>query len=178
MLFVGIIVFAQKLELTPTGLVSVDDNSKNFIVLEFPGKSQAQLFKATTLLINTKYNNPKFVTTELENEQLVINATSPQKIKIKGLMRFDVNYNAVFSFKDGKVKLELNIKEFERFISGMGREVQGIVGYDMGISRSGVFNNKGKLINENAKESTELFANEFVENIKSGITKNLSGSEW
>ena len=179
-LFCASFLFSQSFVLTPQNLVNSEDNSKNYVVIEFPEKTQAQLFKAAKLYFNTIYNNPKFVSSEVDNEQIVLNATSPSSAKLRAGINFDINYNAVVSFKDGKVKIELSIKDYERYVPvtkyGGGREKDGIIGFDMGISKSGVFSQKGKLISEKGKTSTELFANSFVIGLKEGINKNLSSS--
>lgn len=175
-------VFSQKFILTPQNLVNAEDNTKNYVILEFPEKKQAELFKSAKLYFNTLYNNPKYVSSEVENEQIALNAVSKSVIKLKGMLKFDVSYNSIISFKDGKVKVELSIKKFERYTPvttyGGGYEDQGIIGFDIGLSKTGIFNSKGKLINEKGKETTEEFANNFVNNLKEAIIKNNSGSDW
>lgn len=183
-LFYATFMFSQKFELTMNNLVNADDSSKNYVVLEFPDKTQAELFKASKLYFNTRYNNPKFVTSEVENEQIVINASAPSSAKIRAGIPFDINYNAAISFKDGKIKIDLSIKDFERYIPvtkyGGGRERDGIIGFDIGLSKSGIFSQKGKLISEKGKETTENFANSFISDLRAGIEKNASSnnSDW
>lgn len=178
------VVFGQSFILTPQNLVNSDDNSKSYLVLEFPEKKQAELFRAAKLFLNTKYNNPKFVTTEVENEQIVINASAPNAAKIRAGIAFDINYNAAISFREGKIKIDLSIKDYERYTTvnkyGGGREKDNLIGFDMGISKTGIFSQKGKTISAKGKETTENFANNFVLDLKEGINKNLSSndSDW
>lgn len=41
-----------------------------------------------------------------------------------------------------------------------------------------VYSNKGKLINELAKQSIELFFNNYIADLYKGITNNINGDNW
>jgi hypothetical protein len=55
--------------------------TKNFIVLEFPNSPKEVLFSNAKKYFNTLYNNPKFVSSEVENEQIVIDAIDGDVIR-------------------------------------------------------------------------------------------------
>lgn len=62
------------MKLTPNDFVDAADESKNYVVLNFAGKSQSELYKAALKYVNSIYNFPERVTTKIENEQIVIDA--------------------------------------------------------------------------------------------------------
>lgn len=174
-LFCASFLFSQSFVLTSGGFVNKDDTSKNFVVLDFQDQKQSALFKAAKIFINGYYNNPKFVSSEVENEQLVVNARSKEAIKVKPIgYKWDFNYNVQLSFKDGKVKVEFLFKDV---VNPLGTESQPLIGASWGIGKTGLFNKEGKVLNEKAIKSSEEFANGYIENLKAGISKNLN-SDW
>lgn len=103
---------APKMELKHNGFVG-GDSTKNFTVIEAPGMKKNELFKKVLTYLNSQYKNPQKVITSVENESIVVNGYTDQ---IKGDLKwyvYDVNYNIVMNFKDGKLRFEPRIVEFK-----------------------------------------------------------------
>ncbi len=69
---------AQTMKLTPNDFVDAADESKNYVVLNFPGKSQQELYKAVLKFANSVYNRPEKVITKVEGGQIVLDAMEKQ----------------------------------------------------------------------------------------------------
>src|SRR5574343_170940 len=87
--------------LTSNGFINSSDESKDFIVVDVPNTPQNKLFQKTKMYLNTLYNNPKYVTTEVENEQIAIDAIDSKEMKVIFVMNgpnlWKFEYKYVFS---------------------------------------------------------------------------------
>lgn len=87
---------------------SSGDETKNYAVIEVPNTSKNELFKRAKMYLNGLYNNPKFVTSEVDNEQIVIDALDAEELRIifflNGPNLWQYSYKYTFEFKDNKVR--------------------------------------------------------------------------
>lgn len=159
-------------KLTNNGFANVTDETKDYTVIDVPNTPQNKLFQKTKMYLNTLYNNPKFVTSEVDNEQIAIDAIDSKELRIifalSGPNIWQFGYKYVFTFKDNKLKFSPAFKnlvntENGRTIDLIGSNVLGIV--------SGIFNKKGKCLKEKAKEEVELSVNDFVKNLTEELNK-------
>ncbi|WP_333662274.1 DUF4468 domain-containing protein [Chishuiella changwenlii] len=166
--------FGQKFELTSTGFVNAEDNSKNYVVIESPGKTQSELYKQTLIMLNKKYKSAKDVVSGVEPETITVNALAAKQIRRTGMHSFKNQYNVVISFKDGKIKVDAPTFELYTFDYGKKQVMMLDGGFSLDGSYFGIYNKKGVVKIEKAVEDLNAFANSFVEDIKNAGTN----SDW
>ena len=182
-LFVITVVTANaQFKLTPSGLVSLENPDKNYIVLEFKGKSQQELYNAVNVYMHSLYVSPQDVVSAVSNEAITINGISESEIKLrKAKSRYDIKYTISLAFKDGRIRVKapyivdmykwlLSNKKYEYSLNGLGYPFY-----------TGVYRIKDdKLIDEIAKESIEVFFNSYIGRIKSYIEDDNKavGDDW
>ncbi|MDQ8748336.1 DUF4468 domain-containing protein [Elizabethkingia miricola] len=177
-IFIGSIITAQEFTLLPTGLHDKSDNSKDYIVFNIENRSKNELFNSVRKYLNTLYNNPENVMTVVDGEQIVVNALNSKSVKIKGSARFDTYYSMTYDFKDNKIKVSFFIKKFERPNYGRQDDIYNVVGFNLGfLGKTGIYDDKGKLLIPEAKESAENFVNTFVKSIISNATSQ-NNNDW
>lgn len=166
-------------KLTSSGFISSTDTTKNYIVIEAPDATQADLYKKTLLYLSSLYVSPKDVISVIENESITINAVSERAIKMKVLYlnpSWDVNYTINFLFKDGRIRMsQPSINNLSTRTGDVYRTAS--VSGGNGSNHKEIYNKKGVLKEKDGKENLELFINNYV----SGITKNTLSSqqeEW
>lgn len=165
-LMFGALMYGQKFQLTPNGFVNAEDNSKNYVVVDFPNKSKEEIYKKVSVMLNKKYKSSKDVISAVEPESITINAISAKKIRRTGMHSFDNRYNITLSFKDGKVKIDAPSFELSTFDYGKKQEMFLIGGFSLDGSSFGIYNKKGELKINKAADDLNTFANEFIEDIK------------
>ncbi len=167
--------------LTPKGFISSEDQTKDFVVYNFEGKSQKELFTKVLSFATSTYNSPKDVISKVENEMITLTGFQPDKIGFGGIikMTYDLNYTLVIKIKDGKIRLDaptfdcksfngdkINRLTLDESNGGLGSEV-----------KVGIFKKTGKVSRDAAKEGLEKFFNALAENIKASIISK-SGDAW
>lgn len=163
--------------LTPAGLVNTDNVEQNFITMDFPGKTQAQLYSSALMYLNSIYVSPKEVLSVVDNNSITVNGVSESAIYRKKSMTstvssFDINYTITILFKDGKIRI--NNPSINRMNIAGNYDSQFFV---VGFSGIGVFNQKDKLLAEETKTSIEKFFNTYVNDLKLGIEKS-EAADW
>lgn len=159
-------LFAQDkyFELTPNGFVSVTDTSKNFVVLDFDGKSQSELFKKFLITITTDYRSPQDVISKVENEVITINGIESKAIRRNKLgHNFDINYTVSIHFKDGKVKIDAPTFKLTTFTDKLQTLHLNWTRININGSDLGIYGKKGKLNSEMAKNDLENMFNKLVD---------------
>ena len=109
-LFCSTLVFGQNkyFELTPFGFRNATDSTKDYVVLNFPKKTKAELYKRVLVWANKNYVTGKNVVSPVENENITINAYGEyddDMTKSFGEPNA-VKYRINISFKDGKIKID------------------------------------------------------------------------
>ncbi len=167
-------VFAQKFQLTPSGFVNAEDPSKNYVVVEFEGKTQSELYKQVLVMLNKKYKSAKDVISSVEPETITLNAVAIKPIRRTGAHSFTNKYNITLSFRDGKIKIDAPTFNLFTYDYGKKQEMYLTGGFSMDGSSFGIYNKKGEVKIEKAVEDLNAFANDFIEEIKSSSQKE----EW
>ncbi|MCK0203363.1 DUF4468 domain-containing protein [Ornithobacterium rhinotracheale] len=167
-------LFGQKFTLTPEGFVNTDDTSKKYVVLEFPGKSQEELYNSFLINLNKRYKSAKNVISSVAPSIITINAKSANPIRRTSMHSFTNEYTETISFKDGKVKVDAPI--FKLFTTDYGKrqEMYLKAGFSIDGSSFGIFDKKGKVKYEKAVEDLNNFANELLDYLK----KSEEEQEW
>jgi hypothetical protein len=160
-----------QIRLTSNGFVSETDSTKNYIVVEAPGISQANLYKKTLVYLSGIYVSPKEVMSTVDNESITVNAIAAKAIKMKVLYlnpNWDVNYTIGFQFKDGKIRIgQLSINKLTTRTGDIYRT--GDIGPGDGPNHKEIYNKKGELKQKDAKEGLEAYFNNYIYNLKKGV---------
>lgn len=161
-LLVSTYCFSQQFTLTPKGFSDSADDQKNYVVLDFPGKTKSEIYTATLLFLNKQFNNPNNVISAITNEQIVVNSIDSKAV----LGDLDYYYNDVYTFKDGKIKYEPTIKQLE-FSQGYRKTVVPLQGLN------GIYSSTGE-VNKKIHPATEEYLNAKVLRLKDSIAKELN----
>lgn len=159
------IVSAQSFVLTAENFKDMSNLDNDYIVVNVDGLSKNEAFKRTKSFINTYYNSPKNVTSEVDNEQIVIDAKTSKAIR--AIYRFSggnlwvMEYKIEFLVKDGKILFRPLFKRLDNIEDGSS----------VGLT-NGVFNKKGEVKKKNANEAM----NKEINLILSDFTKYMSNS--
>lgn len=170
LMFLAFGITKAQLVLTPNGLRSSNDTTKSFVILDVPNKSKVKLYNETlstvikSILTDSKRRN---VDTVRATSIHLSGETEPSSIS-KGGLPFYWKYGITYSFKDNKIRFELDKLIFEA--KGSGGELFKI----QNLSRKStkyltVFNSKNEVVNNEAKENIENFANSIINKTLEGI---------
>lgn len=153
---------SQSFVVTPDGLRDSANTINSFIVIEAPGLTAEQLYNNTIKMINKMYKNPnEVITGNLENEMIKFQTFQGAMFKYpNGYLKvwIDAKFVTEITFKDGKAKFEIvdldmyNSNDRKYHVLFSGAALSGYI----------VYNNKGKLVKESAKEDIENYFNSFV----------------
>ncbi|MCW8310124.1 DUF4468 domain-containing protein [Sphingobacterium sp. InxBP1] len=166
---------AQTMKLTPNDFVDAADESKNYVVLNFPGKSQQELYKAVLKFANSVYNRPEKVITKVEGEQIVLDAMEKQ-VTSWGRLRKDLDffYKITMDFKDGRMRFSPNYKYLEGYD---GIEYPLVKKSNLWV-KTAMFNTGGKVRREAAQQDLEKFINDFIVAIANSINSSKTNDNW
>lgn len=166
------IASAQYYKVTPSGL---RDNSeqKDFLVLEFPAKSKADLYNASLKYVHQTFKNPEHVIkSNLKDESLRFVSYKPNGMKVNNSgakIQVDIKYTIQLEFKDGKIKYEIVDQDF------------GALTYTGNIWKGyPIWNEKnGKLRLEDEKNELENHFNAIVTHFNDFINgKSSQNNDW
>lgn len=177
----SIFSFSQtnKFILTEGGFKNDSDQTKDYIVLEFPGKSQADLFKSVLIFANSSFVSPKDVISKVDNESITINGFAKNAVRRTNSHVFDLNYTLNIMFKDGKIRIAApsinkistyTTKEQEMYLQGGTDAFAG--------SYFSIFNKKGEVKLEKAKEDLETYFNALDLKIQQAINTENNNKDW
>lgn len=160
-------VFSQ-FELTKDGL-KVKDSDKDYLICEFTGKTQSEVYISVLKTLTLKYKSAKHVLSKVENETISIKGYESAYIgaeKMLGvyLFLYDLDYKINISFRDDKIKIDIPTIEF---ISEIGNN-RKLTLSDSGMFKAPIFK-KDKVKEEGAKQRIEDFFNTLVAEIKQGV---------
>lgn len=174
LLLLAVSAFGQGVELTPNGFVDKENPDKSYVVIDVPDTPKDVLFTRAKKYLNTLYNSPKFVTSEVANEQIVIDAMDGDSrtmivIFRKGLRNWRLNYKYDFQFKDNRIKFTpyfkcLSNDEDSETIKLIGVSVLGIT--------NGLYNSKGKALLSQAIERINASVNSYIEAFSKAMNEN------
>ena len=172
--------FSQYFTLTPMGMkafpVESEKDCKDYIVLEFPGKTQTELYEVAHGYIVSKFNSAKDVMSVSEPNFITVNASFAFKTQAAYLYTIEACYNYKIAFKDGKIKvnfvlLDLHVppqRHSQNFSFGLIAKGRAFGGY-------GIFTKKGDVASLKAKEVIEGYANRLTRDMVNAIQDN---NDW
>lgn len=167
--------YAQEFKLTPENFKDVANPEKNYVVIEVPNKTKHDLYIATKKFVNNYYKNPKFVTTDIEDEQIMINAVGSEfKViyQLSGANLWRMRYQYEIQFKDRKIMFKPTFVELENTMESTTLSLVG-----GGMFSKGMFNKKGEVSKEKGNLAVENDVNSFVKELKEAVLKPVN-SDW
>ena len=171
------VVQAQSMKITPKDFVDASDESKNYVVLNFAGRSQNDLYKAALKYVNSYYNNPEKVTTKIEGEQIVIDAMEQKAVYTTYLgskTYYDFYYKITLDFKDAKIRLAPNYKYFES-PGGIEYPLNGTNNF---MSKNALYGSNGKVARKSLQEGLDAFINKYIAEFSKSINDSKSNDNW
>ena len=163
-------VSAQSFELTQNGFASKEDLSKDYIVFEYPGASQVELFNKVIQYTHKTFRSPKDVISKTEYGIITINGEQPRSVRRNKMHVFDLNYTVPLEFKDGKIKVNAPGFKLSAYTS-RPQELFLVANNSLDGSRLGIYNSKMELKSKLAKEDLELFINTLIFSLKESLAK-------
>lgn len=166
------IASAQYFELAPVGFVSASDNSKKYIVLDFPGYSQQQLFDKIAAYLQT---NPSYDVALMPDDSRILISGATQTEALAGVFKrfYTTKYMIGLRFKDDRLRIDGPV--VEEMVSKDGIKLYTSQPQD-GVDAYFVFSKDGKVKNAAAKTNLETFFNAFANNVV-GAIKASDGNE-
>lgn len=91
----------------------IEPEGADYLVLNFPDKSQSELFDAAHDYVVSSFNSAKDVMSESEPNVLSLKAAMPFKLS-NGFVKYDaiLNYKYNILFKEGRVRVEFHLLDF------------------------------------------------------------------
>lgn len=153
---------ANPFVLTPSGIVSSEDSTKTYVVVEMPGKTQEEIYELLSVRLNRMYKYPNATQSRIEGKSIQISGTAPMVVFIKkdlGREYFwDLKHTINIEFRDGRVKFDV-----------LGFSITNPFGYNTEVALVGkghfnafVYDRKENLKMSRTKEDVEKFFNSFV----------------
>jgi len=190
--FVTSISYSQWI-LTPDGLASAEDSVKNYVVYEYDGINQVDLYKSVLFFIHENYRSPKDVLSEIPPETITFRGFQPESIgvprrnktdrKILGRYQFayDLSYNITIQFKENRIRI--NKPFFECTTTSGGKKVTlPLSGKKKSffITPVCVFSSKdGSVVEPDIKTQIETVFNRISIGVKNApIAQIENDSEW
>ncbi|MEN2436837.1 hypothetical protein AAH994_15595 [Weeksellaceae bacterium A-14] len=173
------LTFAQEFKLTANNFVSKADETKNYEVIEKPGKTKEQLFTEVKKYVTASFKGLKFDGyNEVANEQIVLDVRNEQESNAKmfGMSLFSgfVSIRYEMNFKDGKFMIRPTFQKAETYSNNKTNTIYLTGGNFM---QGSVFNKKGEVSLKQIYEMAVKTNEEFVSNLVKGVENN-SNSDW
>lgn len=163
--------------LTNNGFTNSNNPEQQYIVLEFEGKSQKDLYKAFLTHITTTYISAKDVVSSVENETISINSYAPQVVEYRigrnPATYYNLNHNLSFQFKDHKVRVNLPIINYMT-LGANNLILEGDTGL---LTNNIAIYKKGTLRAVTAKTSLEKYFNDYIYEIVTAVKSNTN-TNW
>lgn len=168
-------ISTAQFKLTPDNFKNAEMQEKDFIVFEYPGLTQKQIFDKAKMYIHSNFKN-------LKGDGF--NEVEPSQIKLRSRQRFEANkvfgmvntwvLNSVyeFNFKDGKIMIR-PVYEYIELPSSSGTEKSMYLTGGSGILGKSVFKKDGSVwVDKEIFNRIENTVNDFTNGLNKSITKN------
>ncbi len=177
LLMIPSLACCQYFELTPNGVISSTGNEKTFVVLEFPDKTQVELFDLARSYIVSTFNSAKDVMSESRPNVLSVNAILPCVFKAGFNYDALVNYKYILTFKDGRVKVDFDVLTFS--LPPQSKNPKFSIGLTAsGFGTYGVFKKNGVVASTPTKEAIEECANSLTKGLFEALTEENMNNDW
>jgi hypothetical protein len=164
--------------LTPHWFVSVQDSTKNYVVITIDSCSADKLYKKTINYINLTYKSPESVIRgKSENEFLTFVTHDKIVMKLNRIENVDIEYFTTISYKDNKIKITFT--DVDMYFFTDHKIPITIVG--SGWSGWHIYKEDGSIFfpKKLNKERIEEFFNNKVDEIISGIkNSDIKNENW
>lgn len=156
---------AQYFELAPAGFVSASDNSKKYIVLDFPGYSEQQLFDKMASFLQA---NPTYDVALMPDDGRILVSGATEIDALAGVFKraYTTKYMVGLRFKDNRLRIDGPV--VEDMTSKDGIKLYTSLPQD-GVDAYFVFAKDNKVKNAIGKENLEKFFNAFANNVIGAI---------
>lgn len=159
-------ISAQEFSLTNTGFINISDG-KSYYVANIEGLNKQQLYTKARSYFMTVYNSPKEVMSEVENEQIVINAITSDYVVVvfnpaqSNMWHF--RYSFKINFRDNQIRIEPQFLSLDNLETGATVDLYRL------------FNKKGEVKKPKAVD----FVNNCINYLTSDFISNiLEEEEW
>ncbi|NII81683.1 MULTISPECIES: DUF4468 domain-containing protein [unclassified Pedobacter] len=179
--FIPFLSFGQsQFNLTENGFVGSDTTLK-YNVYTYSNAKKETLYKKALIYLSSIYNNPDKVLTKIDGESIIINAIDVSSIKDDKLTWYiyQIDYNIVIQFKDGRVKIEPYIKRLteDNTIKTVNQIYLKSSDSPKPVEIDAIFiKNEGRkgyfLYKKSIKNSIDNWINSFVFNLDRELKKN------
>lgn len=174
-----LIVFGQRFVLTPNGLRDGADVNKDFLVINFEGKSANELYMAAKSYINQTMKNPRFaIKSDVENDYIRYDMFVPEITSIKKMgvkLVAEAKFTVEIRFKEERIRY--NIFNLSFPFDNSDNEIV-LVGNNWGSWH--FFDKNGKVKLSEQKTDVESFFNKEVRDLKTFISThgNDNVEDW
>lgn len=160
--------------LTPNGFANKENTTIDYIVIDYPGESKANLYNNTLKYLNSQFASPKDALSLVDNESITINATD-NRVPVKGYNGFfNLDYSLTIEFKDDR--LRIISPSINRIYGYPVRDIVTI-GLTGDKYNKTIYNSKGELKLEETKRVIELIFKSWIIRTKLAIEKAKS-DKW
>lgn len=177
-------VNAQTFELTAHGFVDSLNMQNDYIVVPFEGSSQTEIYNLALSAVGKHFVSPKDRISKVEYSQLNINGIIPNVTNLNRMgmkLYFDLYFNLIFEFKDGRMKINGPIiNDIVRDAPFGDKHHMFLTASERGSAISGhkaLFKNNGKVNEKKHKENIERAMNTFICLIVAEM-KNAKNADW
>lgn len=177
-LFAGTYVaFGQHFVLTPKGLVSENDPTKNYVVVQVPNLTKDELFTVAHRYITTSYISPKDVMSVSGTDLIAINGSVRAPYIIWGMANCDchIRYKINLEFRDERFKVEFHIVDMDVNVNSTILPLDFIQNPNYGLYKKGGTLTKGGSM---AKPYIENVPNNLIDKIKNWKENPSAGDDW
>ena len=177
MVMLPLMAAAQTFTLTPQGLVSANDRSKAYVVVEIPG-TQAELYAKAKTVVTSMWNSPKDVMSYNEPDIIVVSGYSSNAAHFKKWGRdniFGMEYRLQIQFKDGRIRIDAPAIGRLDYANGQGSMLieAGDNSTSQHITRA--FERNGKVrfpdFNKNVEDYFNALVATLIDKMQNGVTE-------
>jgi len=176
MLLIASLCFAQKFEVTATGLKAVnEDPTKNYIVLDIPGKTAKELYETAFKYTTAKDADSqlkKYLSDITPDEQVSFKCTEKSMLHFKAgfgtVLVYDGEFTVQLNFKDGRARME--IQDFT--LTSSNKDLP-----EAKFPFHALYNKKGELKKVEEKKELDGFFSNFVINLTYVLKEGKAGVE-
>lgn len=171
----------SQFKLTPDGFRT--NNNEEFYVVNFDSISAPEIYKRVKAQLYTSFKNPDIASNSIENELINLHgATDDIKIKSSrvgaiGKFNTTVDYNIIFKFKDGKLRIDAPILGEMYFINFQNKKDYVYVS-GAPFGSISLFNKKGKVNNEDNVKTVETYFNKQINDVINAVKNDNNSNEW
>ena len=155
--------------------VNASDTSKSYIVVDFPEKSKADIYKQVERWVNKKYISPKDVVSKVDNESISINGVSKNAVRRNSMHSFDMNYTITVEFNDNKMKINAPWFRLTNLYNMKLQELHLVSNNSFTGSDLGIWSTSLKLKSEKAKLDLEDYFTKYISELQKGIVEK---NDW